>query len=277
MVYFKVNDGFEARRFQVTPGEFTFDQLKEKIAVLFPEAAKETTNLVLQYHDSDGDLITLSTEEEFQEVLSELPSDYVWKLRIASRRERKETGQTKPQRQRVSLWDHILEPSWRPFGCRWSSFDRHLRETQELVNLLESLCVSTPEDKKPSTSPTAEDNKQSTPSEDIGEGESQTEGDQTPPDQGESETDSKAANEDGEEVKSKNANVEEEKPSTSDSSSSPSSPKCYLWHLKTYEPFIFGGLFGPTRLVQPVGYHITWSPTVHGGCKSCNVKAAASA
>ena len=270
MVYFKVNDGFEARRFQVTPGEFTFDQLKEKIAVLFPEAAKETTNLVLQYHDSDGDLITLSTEEEFQEVLSELPSDYVWKLQIASRR-KKETGQTKPQRQRVSLWDHILEPSWRPFGCRWSSFDRHLRETQELVDLLESLCVSTPED----TSPTAEDNKQSTPSEDKGEGESQ--GDQTLPDHGESETDSKAANEDGEEVKSKKANVEEEKPSTSDSSSSPSSPKCYLRHLKTYEPFIFGGLFGPTRLVQPVGYHITWSPTVHGGCKSCNIKAAASA
>ena len=126
MVYFKVNDGFEARRFQVTPREFTFDQLKEKIAVLFPKAAKETTNLVLQYHDSDGDLITLSTDEEFQEALSELPSDYVWKLRIASRRERKETRQTKPQQQRVSLWDHILEPSWRPFGCSWSSFDRHL-------------------------------------------------------------------------------------------------------------------------------------------------------
>ena len=63
--------------------------------------------------------------------------------------------------------------------------------------------MSTPEDKKPSTSPTAEDNKQSTPSKDKGEGESQTEGDQTPPDQGESETDSKAANEDvgGSEIK----------------------------------------------------------------------------
>jgi hypothetical protein len=84
MVHFKVTNGLETRRFKVTPGELTFEQLKEKIDTLFPDATKETSNLALRYRDTDGDVITLSSDEEFQEVLKDLPENYVWKLHITS-------------------------------------------------------------------------------------------------------------------------------------------------------------------------------------------------
>ncbi len=75
MVLFKITDGVETRRVQVASGNITFQQLQERIASLFPNAAKEASNLALRYRDSDGDVITLSSDEEFQEVLSDLPND----------------------------------------------------------------------------------------------------------------------------------------------------------------------------------------------------------
>jgi len=66
MVFLKVTDGNETRRFQVT-SELTFDQLRERLIKLFPSLGKEK-DLLLKYRDADGDLITLSSNEELQEV-----------------------------------------------------------------------------------------------------------------------------------------------------------------------------------------------------------------
>lgn len=73
MVYFKITDGEVTRKFKVTPDEITFDQLKERIRALFPKALDNTENLLLQYRDVDNDVITISSNEEFQDVLSEFP------------------------------------------------------------------------------------------------------------------------------------------------------------------------------------------------------------
>ena len=106
MVYFKITNGEETRKFLVTPGEITFQQLKERIDTLFPEASKRTPDLVLRYRDAEGDIITLSTDEEFQEVLSNLPENDTWKLHLtppAVKRQQRGTG--------LSVLDHILEAS----------------------------------------------------------------------------------------------------------------------------------------------------------------------
>jgi len=114
MVFLKVTDGNETRRFQVT-SELTFDQLRERLIKLFPSLGKEK-DLLLKYRDADGDLITLSSNEELQEVLAHTPDDTVWKLHI------------KTNVQEPSLFDPLSEPFWRPFGLfSWDGFDRELR------------------------------------------------------------------------------------------------------------------------------------------------------
>ncbi len=105
----------------------TFDQLKEKIASLFPRVLKDTS---LKYRDAEGDIITLSSDIEFQEVLSELPVDRTWKMHISSPPGRRDQRGSSPR----SHFSHFLEPS---FGRRhhlWSGLDRELQETQELKN-----------------------------------------------------------------------------------------------------------------------------------------------
>ncbi len=124
MVLLKITDGIETRRLQVTPGETTFQQLQERMALLFPGAANiEVSTLTLCYHDSDGDVITLSTDEEFQEVLSDLPSDYIWKLHIHKAR---------PHYHRVSYC--LLRPPFTPRRhLHQSRLDRQLKELIELI------------------------------------------------------------------------------------------------------------------------------------------------
>ena len=143
MVLFKITDGVETRRLQVTPGEITFQQLQERITSLFPETAKEASNLSLRYRDSDGDVITLSSNEEFQEVLSDLPSDHVWKLHIHTPPKARE--EARPHH-RVSLLDQLHQCQFTARRNPWAEFDKQLKETQELVNTFFGL-----HDAKPST------------------------------------------------------------------------------------------------------------------------------
>ena len=75
-----MTDGKETRRFQVT-SELTFDQLRERLIRLFPSLG-QVKDLLLKYRDAEGDLITLSSNEELQEVLARTPDDTVWKLHI---------------------------------------------------------------------------------------------------------------------------------------------------------------------------------------------------
>ena len=120
MVLLKVTDDSETRKFRVT-SELTFDQLKERLTGLFPSLG-EGKDLQLQYRDTEGDLITLSSNEELREVLAHTPDGAVLKLHI------------KTNIQEASLLNSFSEPFWRPFGLlSWHGFHRELREAEELI------------------------------------------------------------------------------------------------------------------------------------------------
>ena len=124
MVHIKVSNGVETRRFQVT-GELTFEQLQEKLASIFPSAVVDKS-LQLQYRDSDGDVITISSDEELQEALSSLPNDSVLKLHIKRR-------QTTP-RPRRSLFSDMFEPSTNNI---WDQlFGKQFKTTETLLEQL---------------------------------------------------------------------------------------------------------------------------------------------
>ena len=117
MVFLKVTDGHETRKFRVT-SELTFDQLKERLTGLFPSLG-DGKDLQLQYRDTEGDLITLSSNEELQEVLTDTPDGAVLKLHI------------KTSIQEPLVLNIFSEPFWRPFGLL--SFHREFREAEELI------------------------------------------------------------------------------------------------------------------------------------------------
>ncbi|KAL1925521.1 uncharacterized protein VTP21DRAFT_404 [Calcarisporiella thermophila] len=56
----------KARRISLDTENTTWEQLKEKLRTLFPLV----TNPTLQYHDHDGDIISLDTTEELREALA---------------------------------------------------------------------------------------------------------------------------------------------------------------------------------------------------------------
>ena len=127
MVFLKVTDGRETRKFRVT-SELTFDQLKERLTGLFPSLG-EGKDLQLQYRDTEGDLITLSSNEELQEVLADTPDGTVLKLHI------------KTSIQEPSLLNFFSEPFWRPFGLlSWHDFHRELREAEGLIRQRRRQC-----------------------------------------------------------------------------------------------------------------------------------------
>ncbi len=124
MVHIKVSNGVETRRFQVT-GELTFEQLQEKLASIFPSAVVDKS-LQLQYRDSDGDVITISSDEELQEALSSLPNDSVLKLHI----KRRQTT----SRPRRSLFSDMFEPSTNNI---WDQlFGKQFKRTETLLEQL---------------------------------------------------------------------------------------------------------------------------------------------
>ena len=127
MVLLKVTDGYETRNFRVT-SELTFDQLKEKLTKLFPSLG-EGKDLQLQYRDTEGDLITLSSNEELQEVLADTPDGTVLKLHI------------KTSVQEPLVLNIFSEPFWRPFGLlSWHGFHREFREVEELIRQRRGQC-----------------------------------------------------------------------------------------------------------------------------------------
>ena len=78
MVYAKVTDGKEIRKFRVD-SDVTFDALKKQIAGLFPSLA-DGADFNVQYRDADGDVISISTDEEVRTALSHLSSNETWLL-----------------------------------------------------------------------------------------------------------------------------------------------------------------------------------------------------
>ena len=123
MVFLKVTDDSETCKFRVT-SELTFDQLKERLTGLFPSLG-EGKDLQLQYRDTEGDLITLSSNEELQEVLADTPDGAVWKLHI-------KTAVQEPL---------LLNFFSGPFGLlSWHGFHREFREAEELIKQRRRQC-----------------------------------------------------------------------------------------------------------------------------------------
>ena len=118
MVFLKVSDGYETRKLQLTE-ELSLDQLKQQLSRFFPRLSEN--DFSLQYRDEDGDLITLSTDEELQAVLATLPQDAVWRVQL---KEKSETSS--------SLFDRLFEPHRRPFGLfswRYGSWEPRIYES----------------------------------------------------------------------------------------------------------------------------------------------------
>ena len=157
MVYLKVSDGSETRKLQLTPGEVSFDQLRERLATLFPRTLGEGSGgggLSLQYRDTDGDVITLSSDQELQLALSQLEDDGVWKVYINNTRQHAAGGSSsgaqqkaqstcqKQPRQRSpchggSLFQHLFEPSVRRHGLfsdAWGDLELQLQLLHDLHN-----------------------------------------------------------------------------------------------------------------------------------------------
>ena len=224
MVLLKVTDGYETRNFRVT-SELTFDQLKERLTRLFPSLG-EGKDLQLQYRDTEGDLITLSSNEELQEVLADTPHGAVLKLHI-------NTGIQEP-----SLLDLFSEPFWRPFGlCSWHGFHQELREAEELIRQRRRQCERATTGTQEKSKVTDSKVQQETPTE-------SSKGSASPPDVPADEV-----------VKSKipsGGHVVEHK------------PQWHCRAIGSWEPKIYDGLFGHRTVIGPVGYHMWWGTSDAG-------------
>ena len=79
-IFAKVTDGREIRKFRVDP-DATFDALKKQVAGLFPSLAGGL-DFYVQYRDADGDIISISTDEEVRTALSHLGTGETWVLQV---------------------------------------------------------------------------------------------------------------------------------------------------------------------------------------------------
>ena len=259
MVYLKVSDGSETRKFQVNPSDVTFDQLKERLTSFFPTALSGQSDLSLQYRDNDGDIITLSSNQELQEALSQLPEEAVWKLHIKSNPHTHKTRRPTQQQQHRQRRCHDVspfEPAWRPFGLfsnPWATFDRELSETLQLARILENHFFQSSEKgegKKDTAATTRTSNKEATNSENGATESGETKSSEEDPD---------------EVIKSKLEEPTVEKKTTEEKSDDTSHP--HVRHWGVWEPRVFVSPFGFRTVMGPVGYSIRWGPQSHDeGC-----------
>ena len=223
MVLLKVTDGYETRNFRVT-SELTFDQLKERLTRLFPSLG-EGKDLQLQYRDTEGDLITLSSNEELQEVLAGTSHGAVLKLHINT------------DIQELSLLDLFSEPFWRPFGlCSLHGFHRELREVEELIKQRRRQCERARTASQEQNKATDSKLQQET----LAEPSKESSSPDVPAD---------------EVVKSKipsGGHVVEHK------------PQWHCRAIGSWEPKIYDGLFGHRTVIGPVGYHMWWGTSDTG-------------
>ena len=87
MISIKIHLNGEVRRTKVQE-DITYEGLLESIISLFPRLEEShAPQLRLFYRDADGDIITLSSDEEVATAMGQLPPDGVW--RLTARLERK--------------------------------------------------------------------------------------------------------------------------------------------------------------------------------------------
>ena len=271
MVYLKVSDGSETRKLQVTSGEITFDQLKAQLATFFPKTLGDASSgLSLQYRDADGDVITLSSDQELQEALSQLQEDGVWKLYIRNGQRRGQKSapssssaqHSRTQRgnryEATSLFHRLFEPSVRPFGLFsdvWDDLEQHL----QLLHQLHSEVFSSSDAKSEKTDTTESQQKETS-----SEVPSKSEGEAT------GTTEQQATEDPDEVVKSKPqaADSDSDKKEGSDGSDKNDSQ----WHTRrfvTWEPRVHVGPFGFFHSqLTPVVYKVSYKSSGNGCCSS---------
>ena len=140
MVWAKVTDGREMRKLELKQ-EMSFEQLKEKVAKLFPYLAGG--DFGLQYRDSDGDMISLSTDEEVRTALGQPSGDTLYMVLVPKRRavSRRAQAPTRESEAVVPFGGNILgrffdemEPFWTPStSSMWDWGDPIWRRREEQV------------------------------------------------------------------------------------------------------------------------------------------------
>ena len=108
-VYAKATDGKEIRKFRIDT-DVTFDTLKKQVAPLFPTLA-DGADFNLQYRDTDGDVISISTDEEVQTALNHLPTDETWLLQAVRVPKRIQQRPRLKRREETSTKGEVI-----PFG-----------------------------------------------------------------------------------------------------------------------------------------------------------------
>ena len=85
MVYFRITDGCCRRKFWVNSHGATFQSLKEKVSSLFPDSVLLDYDdpLHFHYYNEDGKCTVVATDTEFQNLLSAIPEDTVWKFHVS--------------------------------------------------------------------------------------------------------------------------------------------------------------------------------------------------
>ena len=171
MAYAKVTDGKEIRKFRVER-DLTFDALKKQLAGLFPSLAGGV-DFYVQYRDADGDVISISTDEEVRTALSHLQPNETWLLQVVHVPKRVQRtvsrGEVPARAARVevapfggSILGRDMDPFWTPatslldwsdpFG-RWDERSRRMseewqRQTEQLRKMQEDHMKQFEEQKK---------------------------------------------------------------------------------------------------------------------------------
>lgn len=230
MVHIKVSNGVETRRFQVTE-ELTIEQLQEKLVSIGLFSSTVDKALSLQYQDSDGDVITISSNEELQTALSDLSSDAVLKLHM------KRPTAPRPRRRQQSLFGEIFGQSTN----FWDQFEKQFNTTESVLEQLwgnsgkRNGCCNTTVCCEGSDSTTEE--KRTEPSDEEAVKSNADTAEPTG----------------GEEVKSK---VEDEPVKSKPSETR--SPQVHSRTVVSWEPRVQYTWFGPRTVLRPVRYNVLY-------------------
>lgn len=84
MVSLKVTFKGETRRTQL-PNTATYSELLQTITSLFPSLS-EGQELSLVYRDEEGDIVSVSSDQEVATAISLLPTDGVWRINARTKR-----------------------------------------------------------------------------------------------------------------------------------------------------------------------------------------------
>ena len=112
MISIKIHLNGEVRRTKVQE-DITYEGLLESIISLFPRLEEShAPQLRLFYRDADGDIITLSSDEEVATATTQLPPDGVWRLTARLERKPSDTSSSTENGKHplLDLFETLLNP-----------------------------------------------------------------------------------------------------------------------------------------------------------------------